>query len=107
MFARQVLKAAQPLRTVSACFQALLFLLLANQTAHHISSIEANFSTQQTRRYATEPASGGSNTAVYGGVAAVLAGAGYYFYNQGDNATKVKDAAKDAEAKAKDAVGAA
>merc|ERR1711939_525369 len=76
MFARQVFKAAQPLRT-------------------------------QTRRYATEPASGGSSTAIYGGVAAVLAGAGYYFYNQGDNAAKVKGAAKDAEAKAKDAVGAA
>merc|ERR1711977_312388 len=76
MFARQVFKAAQPLRT-------------------------------QTRRYATEPASGGLNTAIYGGVAAVLAGAGYYFYNQGDNAAKVKGAARDAEAKAKDAVGAA
>ena len=107
MFARQVFKAAQPLRTVSAYSQALLYLLLANQAAHHHSDTEANFYTQQTRRYATEPASGGSNTAIYGGVAAVLAGAGYYFYNQGDNAAKVKGAAKDAEAKAKDAVGAA
>lgn len=44
---------------------------------------------------------------MYAGVAALLAGGGYYFYNQGDNAAKVKDAAKDAEAKAKGAVGAA
>lgn len=43
---------------------------------------------------------------IYGGVAAALAGVGYYFYNQGDNAAKVKSAAKDAEAKAKDVVGA-
>jgi cytochrome-b5 reductase len=37
--------------------------------------------------------------------ATVGAGGGYYFYNQGDNASKVKNAAKDAEAKAKVAVG--
>ncbi|KAI9047673.1 hypothetical protein LZ554_008384 [Drepanopeziza brunnea f. sp. 'monogermtubi'] len=61
----------------------------------------------QTRRYATEPSSGGSNTILYAGVAALLAGGGYYFYNQGDNAAQVKDAAKDAKAKAKGAVGAA
>ncbi|KAE8451390.1 NADH-cytochrome b5 reductase [Mollisiaceae sp. DMI_Dod_QoI] len=60
----------------------------------------------QTRRYATEPSSGGSNTLLYAGIATVLAGGGYYFYNQGDNTAKVKGAAKDAEAKAKEAVGA-
>ncbi|XMA18392.1 hypothetical protein WAI453_011183 [Rhynchosporium graminicola] len=76
MFARQVFRAAQPLKT-------------------------------QTRRYATEPSSGGSNTAIYSGVAALTAAAGYYFYSSGDNAAKVKSAAQDAEAKAKDAVGAA
>jgi cytochrome-b5 reductase len=42
---------------------------------------------------------------LYAGVVAVLGGAGYYFYNQGDNAAKVKAAAKDAENKAKGAVG--
>ncbi|PMD61621.1 putative NADH-cytochrome b5 reductase 2 [Hyaloscypha bicolor E] len=60
----------------------------------------------QTRRYATEPSSGGSNTLLYAGAAALLAGGGYYYYSQGDNAAKVKGAAKDAEAKAKDAVAA-
>jgi cytochrome-b5 reductase len=75
MFARQALRAAQPLRI-------------------------------QTRRYATEPTSGGSNTLLYAGAAALLAGGGYYYYNQGDNAAKVNGAAKDAEAKAKDAVTA-
>lgn len=35
----------------------------------------------------------------------MVAGAGYYFYNQGDNAAKVKEVAKDAEAKAKGAIG--
>ena len=43
---------------------------------------------------------------LYAGAAAVLAGGGYYYYSQGDNAAKVKGAAKDAEAKAKDAVAA-
>jgi cytochrome-b5 reductase len=42
---------------------------------------------------------------LYAGAAALLAGGGYYFYNQGDNASKVKNAAKDAEAKAKEAAG--
>lgn len=44
---------------------------------------------------------------LYGGIAAALAGGAYYFLNQGDNAAKVKDAAKDAEAKAKGVVGGA
>ncbi|PBP21667.1 NADH-cytochrome b5 reductase [Diplocarpon rosae] len=60
-----------------------------------------------TRRYATEPTSGGSNTLLYAGVVTLLAGGGYYVYSQGDNAQKVKDAAKEAEAKAKGAVDAA
>lgn len=38
-------------------------------------------------------------------MAAALAGGGYYYYSQGDNASKIKDAAKDAEAKAKRAIG--
>lgn len=38
--------------------------------------------------------------------AAVIGGAGYWYYNQGDNAAIVKGAAKDAEAKAKNVVGA-
>ena len=38
-------------------------------------------------------------------MATLIAGGSYYFYNQGDNAEKVKGAAKDAEAKAKAAVG--
>ena len=42
---------------------------------------------------------------LYAGVAAAVAGGGYYFYNQGDNAAKVKGAAKDAEDKAKSAIG--
>ncbi len=62
-------------------------------------------SSQQSRRYATEPSSGGSNTLLYGGVAAVLAGAGYYFYSQGDNSKKLQDAAQKAEGKAKELVG--
>ncbi|TVY18256.1 NADH-cytochrome b5 reductase 2 [Lachnellula arida] len=75
MFARQAFRAAQPLKT-------------------------------QYRRYATEPASGGSNTLLYSAIAAAVgAGGGYYFYNSGDNASKVKNAAKDAEVKAKEAVG--
>jgi cytochrome-b5 reductase len=36
-----------------------------------------------------------------------VAGGGYYYLNQGDNAAKVKGAAKDAEVKAKQAVSAA
>lgn len=36
----------------------------------------------------------------------MLGGAGYWYYNQGDNAAIVKGAAKDAEAKAKNVVGA-
>ncbi|KAH6664085.1 hypothetical protein B0J14DRAFT_608403 [Halenospora varia] len=59
----------------------------------------------QYRRYATEQAAGSSNTAIYAGAAAILAGGGYYFYSQGDNAAKVKTAAKDAEGKAKAAIG--
>ncbi|KAL3422126.1 oxidoreductase NAD-binding domain-containing protein [Phlyctema vagabunda] len=75
MFARQTLRAAQPFKA-------------------------------QYRRYATEPSSGGSNTGLYAGVAALVAGgAGYYYYNQGDNASKIKNAAKDAEIKAKEAAG--
>ncbi|PQE15882.1 hypothetical protein CJF31_00008469 [Rutstroemia sp. NJR-2017a BVV2] len=75
MFARQAFRTAQPLKN-------------------------------QFRRYATEPSNnGGSNTALYGGLAAAVAGGAYYFLSQGDNAAKVKDAAKDAEAKAKAAVG--
>jgi cytochrome-b5 reductase len=42
---------------------------------------------------------------LYAGVAALAAGAGYYFYNQGNNADKVKNAASDAEAAAKGLVG--
>lgn len=42
---------------------------------------------------------------IYAAIAAAAGGAGYYFYNQGDNAAKVKGAAKDAEAKAKGVVG--
>jgi cytochrome-b5 reductase len=63
---------------------------------------------QQARRYATEPSTGSSNTVLYAGAAAVLGGAGYYFYGQGDNAAKAKATVKDAEAKAKNlvAVGA-
>jgi cytochrome-b5 reductase len=60
---------------------------------------------QQYRRYATEKSSGGSNTLLYAGAAAALAGGGYYYYNQGDNAAKAKNAAKEAEATAKEAVG--
>ena len=44
---------------------------------------------------------------MYGGIAAVLAGSGYYFYSQGDNSQKVKDAANRAEDKAKGLVGQA
>jgi len=60
---------------------------------------------QQYRRYATEPSSGGSNVLLYAAVAAAAGGVGYYFYSQGDNAAKVKGAAKDAEAKAKGIAG--
>jgi cytochrome-b5 reductase len=60
---------------------------------------------QQYRRYATEQSSGGSNTAIYAGAAALLAGGGYYYYSQGDNASKAKNTAKEADAKAKEAVG--
>ena len=60
---------------------------------------------QQYRKYATEPSSGGSNALLYAGIATILAGGGYYYYNQ--NPDKVKNAAKDAEAKAKAAVGQA
>jgi len=56
----------------------------------------------QYRRYATEPSSGSSNTLLYAGVAAIIAGGGYYYYSQGDNASKIKSAAKDAEAKVKE-----
>jgi len=43
---------------------------------------------------------------LYGAIAAAVgAGGGYYFYTSGDNASKVKTAAKDAEVKAKEAVG--
>ncbi|MCJ1229812.1 NADH-cytochrome b5 reductase [Toensbergia leucococca] len=59
MFARQALRSVQPLR-------------------NHV------------RRYATEvPSSGGSNTAIYAGVAAVAGLGGYYYYTQ----TGVKPAA--------------
>ena len=44
---------------------------------------------------------------MYAGVATLLAAGGYYYYNQGDNAAKVKDAAKDAETKAKEFAGSA
>jgi cytochrome-b5 reductase len=63
--------------------------------------------SQQCRRYATEQSSGGSNTLLYAGVATLLAGGGYYYYSQGDNASKVKNAAKEAEDKAKDSLGQA
>ncbi|KAI9648640.1 NADH-cytochrome b5 reductase [Ciborinia camelliae] len=77
MFARQALRAAQPLKS-------------------------------QYRRYATESSSSGSNTtALYAGLAAGAGAAAYYFLSQGDNAAKVKDAAKDAEAKVEGAVGKA
>lgn len=42
---------------------------------------------------------------MYAGLVAAAGGAAYYFLSQGDNASKIKDAAKDAEAKAKQAVG--
>lgn len=61
----------------------------------------------QVRRYATEQSGGNSNTLLYAGAVAVLGGAGYWYYNQGDNAEKLKEAAKEAEAKAKKAVGSA
>ncbi|KAG9241401.1 NADH-cytochrome b5 reductase 2 [Calycina marina] len=54
----------------------------------------------QYRKYATEPSSGGSNTPLIVSAAAVVVGGfGYYFFNQGDNAAKVKSAMKDAESK--------
>jgi cytochrome-b5 reductase len=58
---------------------------------------------QQYRRYATEQSSGGSNTLLYAGATIPLAVGGYYYhyYNQGDNAAKVKNAAKETEGKAK------
>ncbi|ESZ98962.1 NADH-cytochrome b5 reductase [Sclerotinia borealis F-4128] len=59
----------------------------------------------QYRRYATESPSSGSHTALYAGLAAGAGAAAYYFLSQGDNVTKVKDTAKDAEAKAKEALG--
>ncbi|KAF4630802.1 hypothetical protein G7Y89_g7331 [Cudoniella acicularis] len=59
----------------------------------------------QYRRYATEQASGSSNTILYAGIATLVAGGGFYYLNQGDNVAKVKTAAKDAEAKAKAAAG--
>jgi cytochrome-b5 reductase len=42
---------------------------------------------------------------LYAGVATLLAGGGYYYYNQ--NPDQIKNAAKDAEAKAKQVVGQA
>lgn len=63
---------------------------------------------QQYRRYATEPtSSGGSNSLLYGGIAIAIGGAGYYFYSQGDNSQKIKNAAQSAEAKAKELAGQA
>lgn len=59
----------------------------------------------QCRRYATEKPATGNNAALYGGIAAVAAGAGYYFLSKDENAIKVKAAAKEAEAKAKSAIG--
>ncbi|GKT64765.1 nadh-cytochrome b5 reductase [Colletotrichum tofieldiae] len=59
----------------------------------------------QARRYATEPAKGGSsNTALYAGAAAALAGGAYYFLS---GSSSVPAAAQKAEAKVKEAVGAA
>lgn len=58
----------------------------------------------QYRRYATEQSSGRSNTMLYAGVATLLAGGAYYYYYYNQNPDK---AAKEAEAKAKEAVGAA
>ncbi|KAF7938515.1 uncharacterized protein EAE98_000853 [Botrytis deweyae] len=75
MFARQTLRAAQPLRS------------------------------QYRRYATESSSGGGSNAALYAGLAAAAGAGAYYFLNQGDNAAKVKDAAKDAEAKAKEAVG--
>ncbi|KXH67850.1 oxidoreductase NAD-binding domain-containing protein [Colletotrichum salicis] len=59
----------------------------------------------QARRYATEPAAKGSssNTALYAGGAAAVAGGAYYFLAGGSSAS----AAQKAEAKVKEAVGAA
>ncbi|CAG8949063.1 hypothetical protein HYFRA_00002192 [Hymenoscyphus fraxineus] len=56
----------------------------------------------QYRRYATEAPKGSSNSILYGGVATALAAGAYYFLNK-DDATKIKTAAKDAEAKVKSA----
>lgn len=42
---------------------------------------------------------------MYAGLAAAGGAAAYYFLSQGDNAAQVKGAAKDAEAKANDALG--
>ncbi|KXH63291.1 oxidoreductase NAD-binding domain-containing protein [Colletotrichum nymphaeae SA-01] len=58
----------------------------------------------QARRYATEPAAKGSssNTALYAGGAAAIAGGAYYFLAGGSSG-----AAQKAEAKVKEAVGAA
>lgn len=58
---------------------------------------------QQYRRYAAESSSGGSNTILYAGIATLLAGGGYYYYSQ--NPAKVKNAIKEAEDRAKGAVG--
>ncbi|GJC88400.1 NADH-cytochrome b5 reductase 2 [Colletotrichum liriopes] len=55
----------------------------------------------QARRYATEPAKGGSsNTALYAGAAAALAGGAYYFLSGSSSAPA---AAQKAEAKVKEA----
>lgn len=70
MFSRAAFRAAQPLKR--AAFQ---------------------------RTYATEPAKGGSNVALYGAAAVGVAGAGYYFLSPG--------AAQKAESKVKEAVGSA
>ncbi|GKT41731.1 NADH-cytochrome b5 reductase 2 [Colletotrichum spaethianum] len=58
----------------------------------------------QARRYATEPAKGGSsNAALYAGAAAAVAGGAYYFLS----GSSAPAAAQKAEAKVKEAVGAA
>jgi cytochrome-b5 reductase len=60
----------------------------------------------QVRRYATEPPSAdpkkGNNTALYGAIATVVAGAGYYFLSGTPAAKKAEEKVKDASSAAAD-----
>lgn len=88
MFARQALRSAQPIRTVSYALAADYRIINPYTPSVYLvvepDCADVSYHQQGFRRYATEAPQNNSNsrTAIYAAVAVTAAAGGYYYYSQ-------------------------